>query len=237
MTTYVLVHGLYHGAWCWEQVVPLLEERGHRAIALDLPGHGADGAPLAAQTLESYVARVARAIDNEEETVVLVGHSMGGIVVTQAAETRAHRVRALVYVSAFLPCDGESMFDLAKRDAESTLLRSIVVDPTTGLHWVTKAAGQEAFWHDCPESDVAKAQRRIVSEPIAPCLTPVRTTPSGFGSVPRTYVECSSDRAIGPSLQRRMREALPCVRTVVMKTGHSPFFVAPAELSAHLLAV
>ena len=75
MSTFVLVHGAWHGAWCWEKVVPLLEGAGHEVVTLDLPGHGEDGTPALEVTMESYTDRVVGALDARSEPVVLVGHS------------------------------------------------------------------------------------------------------------------------------------------------------------------
>src|SRR4051794_784768 len=86
--TYVLVHGAWHGAWCWKKVLPLLRQRGHRAVALDLAGHGEDHTPVAGITLETYVDQILSCVHKEAhgEPVTLVGHSFGGLVITQAAE-------------------------------------------------------------------------------------------------------------------------------------------------------
>src|SRR6185295_8426805 len=121
MTTYVLVHGSFHGAWCWQPVVAALEARGARVIAPDLPGHGDDRTPVAQCTLQAYVDRVTAVLDAQEQNVVLVGHSMGGVVITQAAEARAEKIARLVYVCAFVPQNGQALIELAKQDTQSQL--------------------------------------------------------------------------------------------------------------------
>lgn len=86
MSTYVLVHGAWHGAWCWKYVIPILENEGHNVIALDLPGHGEDKTPIPEITFDAYAKRVCKILDEQSEPVVLVGHSMGGAVISQVAE-------------------------------------------------------------------------------------------------------------------------------------------------------
>lgn len=86
MSTYLLVHGAWHGGWCWRKVVPLLEAQGHKVLAPTLPGHGEDKTPAAAVTLRSYADTICRLAGAQTKPVILVGHSMGGIVITQAAE-------------------------------------------------------------------------------------------------------------------------------------------------------
>jgi pimeloyl-ACP methyl ester carboxylesterase len=102
MAAYVFIHGAWHGAWCWEKVTPLLEKAGHTVYAIDLPGHGSDQTPISQVSLKSYTDKVCSILDDAEESVYLVGHSMGGIVVSQSAEYRSEKVKALIYVSAFL---------------------------------------------------------------------------------------------------------------------------------------
>jgi pimeloyl-ACP methyl ester carboxylesterase len=233
MVTFILVHGSFHGSWCWRRVVPLLEAKGHRAVAVDLPGHGADRTTIAGQSLATYVERVTDMVDAQREPVVLVGHSMGGVVVTQAAEDRSKQVARIVYVCAFLPRDGESLLELAQTDKQSRLLPNLVFGE--GLHWVRSEAAAEIFYHDCPEADAAEAQALLVREPLSVVETRVRVTGDRYGTIPRTYIECTEDRALGPDLQRRMHGATPCT-VLTLPTGHSPFFAAPAEVVDHLIS-
>ncbi|MBV8759335.1 MAG: alpha/beta hydrolase [Deltaproteobacteria bacterium] len=231
MSTFVLVHGSFHGAWVWEQVVPLVEARGHRAIAIDLPGHGRDDRPLATQTLASYVDAVRTAAAGP---IVLVGHSMGGIVITQAAEALADRVSALIYVCAFLPANGQSLLDLGASDSESLLVRNLVIDEDAGLHWIHEDAVTAAFYHDCPPDIAAAARRRIVREPLAPVATPVAITPERYGAIPRAYIECTEDRALSIAVQRRMVSASPCARLASLPSSHTPQLAMPERLAAHI---
>jgi pimeloyl-ACP methyl ester carboxylesterase len=102
MSTYVLVHGAWHGRWCWEKVVPLLKQAGHQVEILDLPEYGQDKTLLREITLATYTKRVCETLDAQAEPVILVGHSMAGIVITQVAEERPEKIKTLVYLTAFL---------------------------------------------------------------------------------------------------------------------------------------
>ncbi len=237
MSTYVLVHGAWHGSWCWDRVVPLLEKQGHKAVAPDLPGHGADKSPISEVSLQAYADRVVDVLEAQSEPVVLVGHSMGGIVISHAAECCPDRVKTLVYLSAFLLRDGESLLQVAEDDTEALVLPNLVMTADQSSATVRDDAIKEAFYGDCSDEDTARAKSLLVPQAAAPFATPVHTTTENFGRVPRIYIECLHDRAISPSAQKRMYTALPCQRVVSMDTSHSPFFSAPEELVTHLAAI
>ncbi|HET9062156.1 MAG TPA: alpha/beta fold hydrolase [Candidatus Binatia bacterium] len=237
MSTYVLVHGSWHGAWCWEKIVPLLERAGHVVRAPDLPGHGDDKTPIAEVSSEGYVGRVGEILESLAEPAILVGHSMGGMVISQVAERRPDKVRALAYVAGFLLRDGQSVLDAAQTDGESLLMPSLewAADGLSAV--VPPVAARNVFYGGCPDADAAAAAARLCAEPAVPVMTPIRVTETRFGRIPRVYVECCEDRAVSPSLQRAMYAATPCARVVSLATDHSPFYSKPDELAAILLSL
>jgi len=237
VSTFVLVHGAWHGAWCWYKVVVLLERAGHRAIALDLPGLGKDKTPLDAVTLATWTDSVVRVLDARPEPVVLVGHSRGGIVVSQVAEARPDKVGRLVYLAAYLLRDGEALLEVAQRDTASRILPNLVWAEDRRSATMALDAVKDVFYGGCSDDDVALARLLLAPEPLVPLSTPIHVTDGRFGRVPRTYIECLRDRAVSPSEQKAMYTAMPCHRVVSMDTDHSPFFSAPAELVAHLTSL
>jgi len=237
MSTYVLVHGAWHGGWCWEKVVPLLQKQGHTVVAPDLPAHGKDKTPIAEVSLQSYADRVCDILDAQPEPAILVGHSMGGMVITQAAEYRPDRIRTLVYLCAFLPRNGESLLQLAQTDTEGLVLPNLVPADDQQSATVRDEAIKDAFYGDCSDEDVARAKSLLVAQPLAPLATPVSTTEANFGRAPRVYIECLKDRAIPPPLQKQMYTASPCRKVISMDTSHSPFLSAPDKLVEHLTSL
>lgn len=240
MSTYVLVHGAWFGSWSWDKVIPLLEREGHTVLAPDLPGYGNDRTPYPEITLQSFVDRVCSVIDAQPEPVILVGHSRGGIVITQAAEARPRKIETLVYLCAFFPRNGESLLHLAQQDRETVIFPHLTFAEDQG-YISLKDEGPEVlkqvFCGDCSDDDAARSRALVSPDALAPSVTPVNTTDANFGSVPRVYIEALQDRVIGPALQRQMYEAQPCRRVISMDTSHSPFFSAPEALAQHLLAL
>ncbi|RLB16043.1 MAG: hypothetical protein DRG63_05915 [Deltaproteobacteria bacterium] len=237
MSTYVLVHGAWHGAWCWDKVIPLLEKEGHKVEAPDLPGHGSDKTPIPEISLQAYVDRVCQILDAQLDPVILVGHSMGGVVITQTAEYRPEKIKTLVYLTAFLLRNGEFLLQVAEGDTEALVLPNLIMAEDQGYAMVRDEAIKEVFYGDCSDEDVARAKSLLVPQAAAPFATPVNTTEENFGRVPRVYISCLRDKAIGPSLQEKMYMALPCEKIISMDTSHSPFFSAPEELATHLLSL
>jgi pimeloyl-ACP methyl ester carboxylesterase len=236
MSTFVLVHGAWHGAWCWRKVVPLLESPGHRVIALDLPGHGDDATPPQEVTLEDYAEHIAATVAKEPEPVVLVGHSMGGAAITQAAERCAADVGVLVYVAAFVPGDGVSVVDQAQSDPQSLLTAHISADLERGVACVHEAAIDACFYGDCAPEDVAFARAHLRDEPIVPLMAPLSLGDPRARALPRVYVECVRDVAVSLDHQRAMRTHLAWDRVCALDTDHSPFLSAPEALVEPLLA-
>jgi len=235
MSTFVLVHGAWHGGWCWYRIAARLEAAGHTVFAPDMPGHGTDRTPIEDVTMDTIVAKIGGYIDAAKEPVILAGHSYGGAVITQIAERYAAKVSRLVYVAAFLLQNGQSTFDAAADD-DSALNGKVVFAPDGKTATADPSIYREAFYANCGDEDVVLARQLLVPEAVAGFQTPMQITPENFGRVPRDYVECTQDRAISIARQRRMHAAQPCRRVFTLETDHSPFFSAPDALSECLLA-
>src|SRR5262249_33664037 len=162
----------------------------------------------------------------QAEPVILVGHSRGGFVVSQAAERRPDKVKTLVYLAAFLLREGESLGQVLREDATSLVRPNLVVSEDQRSTTIREEAIGEVFYGDCSEEAGALARLLLVPEPLATLATPIRVTEANFGRVPRVYVECRRDKALPPGVQQKMYAALPCRRLTSIDTDHSPFFSA-----------
>jgi pimeloyl-ACP methyl ester carboxylesterase len=237
MSTYVLVHGAWHGGWCWHKIVPRLRAEGHTVVAPDMPGHGHDSRPIAPVTLDDIVGQIHETIDAQDEPVILVGHSYGGAMITQAAEQRSDKIKSLVYVTAFLLDQGQSVMNLAEQDSDSRLTGQVDVSPKGDTMTVKPQVVRDCFYAQCSDEDVAYSLPRLGPEAISGLRTPMQTSAESFGRLPRYYVECLKDNAISPSLQKKLYTALPCERVFSLDTDHSPFFSAPDALARILTSV
>jgi pimeloyl-ACP methyl ester carboxylesterase len=237
MAHFVLVHGAFGGAWCWEPVIGPLEAAGHTVDAIDLPGGGEDRTPVEAVTLEGCAERVCSVIAQRAEPAVLVGYSMGGVIITQAAGDCPDRVRSLVFVAAFMPADGQSLLDLARLpEGQGDLIQANVVlegDPPVAV--LSAEATAAAVYNDCTSEQAAWAVARRRPQPVAPYATPVRVDDRVLAAIPRSYVLTRHDRALTPTLQHRMVREHPCERVIELDADHAPFLSATDGLVAALL--
>ena len=238
MARIVLVHGAFSGAWSWEPVLPGLSAAGHQVHAVDLPGHGEDDTPVAEVTLDAYADKVCSVLA-EGPPAVLVGHSMGGVVITQAAARCPERIAGLVYLAAFLPSDGQSLLDLTQlpEGAGDQVQANLVVDGDPPVATMPPDAARTAI-HGCADDEAAAwAVARRGPQPVAPFGQPVRIEPANreaFEALPRAYVTCLQDRAIPPALQRRMFETAGCDPVIEIDTDHAPMLSRTDETLAVL---
>ena len=232
---FVLVHGAWHGGWCWEQVERYMEDLGAASVAVDLPSRAGDPRPVSELTLDAYVDQVVAAIEASPEPVILVGHSLGGLVISQTAERVPEKLSSLVYLCAMLLRDGESTIDAAATDPDSQLMAKISLDESATASWVAEHAVRELFYGDCTVEASESAARLLVPEPVGPASTPVRVTADRWGTVPRSYILCTKDRAISPTKQRAMIDSVGVDRVIEMESSHSPFISQPDRLAALLI--
>ena len=232
MTTFVLVHGAWHGGWCWSRVRRLLAARGHEVHTPTLTGLG-DRSHLMSRAvdLETHVQDVVNLLQWDElGDIVLCGHSYGGMVITGVANRMASRIRALVYLDAFVPENGQSVLDFMPADRVAQFYESV---RDKGAGWLIPPRAAALF--DVNEADRTWVDRLCVPHPLA-CFEQKLMLPDAFARVAkRTYIQAAgySRSAFGPIAERLSRDknwhvtALPC--------GHDVMVDMPAELADLLI--
>lgn len=237
MARFVLVHGAFGGAWCWQQIVGPLVTAGHTVEALDLPGSGDDPTPVAEVTLASCAERVCTALASRPERAVLVGCSMGGAVITQAAGDSPEKVASLVFVAAFMPADGQSALDLALLpEGEGNMIQAnLVVEGEPPVGALSEEAAAAAVYNRCTPEQTAAAVTRRRPQALAPFTTAVSVDDALLRSIPRSYVVTLHDNAMRLPLQRRMIAEHPCRLVIELDADHAPYFSATGDLVGALL--
>ncbi len=228
----LLVHGACHGAWCWDKVIAPLTALGHRVETLDLPGRSGRGAPGWGQSLRAYAQSVIDAVRPTGARFVLVGHSMGGLVISAAAERAPELFERLVYLTAFLPSHGDSIASLGRQDKDSDRASATRVSLFRGVVSIGPPHNAaEVFYGDCTPEQIAWAQSRLTVESLRPSIGAISLSSGRFGSVPRSYIRCTEDRALSIQQQDRMIARQPCDRVATLNVSHSPFISMPDRLA------
>ncbi len=241
MARIVLVHGAFSSARVWERVTPGLTAAGHQVEAIDLPAAGADQTPVAEVTLARYGERICAALA-AGPPAVLVGPSMGGMAVTQAAARRPDLIAGLVQAAAFLPVEGESLIDLTKRPeaGEDQVQANLVVSGDPPVATMSPEGARRAVCHLATDEQAAWADERRGPQPVLPFTQPLTVdadVADAFAALPRAYIMCLQDRAIWPDLQRFMAVRAGCEPVLEIDTDHSVWVTAPDELVAALVQV
>jgi pimeloyl-ACP methyl ester carboxylesterase len=234
---FVLVHGAFGGAWIWEPLTRELEAAGHTVEAIDLPGCGADRTPLAKVTLDAYARCVCAALRRGNEPSVLVGHSMGGMVITQAAARCPELIARMVYVAAFLPQDGQSLLALTElpEGASDQVQANMVVEGDPPVARMGDEAARRAIFARCSDEVAAWAIKQRRPQAVVPFTQPVQLDGFDFDAIPRSYVVSTEDQAIPPALQHRMLQTAGLTDVAELDADHAPMLSATAELAEILV--
>lgn len=239
---FVLVHGGFHAAWCWEPTIAALDRLGHQAVAVDLPGHGGrveDG--IDQWTIPHRRDAIAEVLCPGD---VLVGHSGGGFDATVAADAAVEKISHIVYLAAALPREGrtypEAMAMRNREDGEfdgdvGEMLGYLDFGEDGAMTFADFDGAWRYFYHDCDEQTARWAFDRLGPEKFGAVNdTPVSVPRFWAADLPRSFIRCTEDRAMPRWLADTVAERLG-VEALTIDTSHSPFLSRPAELAELLV--
>ncbi len=225
--TYVLVHGAWADESAWGFVRNSLAINANVEV-VNLPAHGIDLTDPNSVTLNDYVKEVTRVIQQQPGKVILVGHSMAGVVVSQVAEYLPAKIDKVIYVAAYLPQNGEDLLSLSKGDSQSKVGTSLEFSTDYSTATIKKDMIATAVCADCPDYMKEVLVKYHKAEPVKPLGEKVILSKNNFGNVPKYYIHTSNDAAVGYELQKQMvKNNGTILKTFTMSTSHLPFVVQP----------
>jgi pimeloyl-ACP methyl ester carboxylesterase len=230
MARFILIHGMFHGGWCWDRIERRLRRAGHEVVAPDLAGCGSDKTPVADVSLDRWATDVSNLVEADSQKSILVGHSRGGLVISEVAERTSPNIAAVVYLTALMLPDGRAAMELPAIMTEEGFDGSSL---SQGQGFGMSPDGQsmfaqdslvEAFYSNCSEEDRAFAISRLGPEAIAPTMTKVSLTASRWGSLPRIYIETTRDNTLPIEAQRAMIARSKPTEVHSLDADHMPIF-------------
>lgn len=239
--TFVIVHGAFQTSAAWQATGDAMRAAGETVVTVDLPGRSGDGLALGAVQMADHVAKVSKAVAeaaaaDPDGKVVLVGHSLGGLVISAVAEADPSALAGLVYVAAYLPrvgtSPGDSLQEIAASDHHGGWQAdSFVVAADYSSASVNPRDRAAIFANDADAATGETVAAAMVDEPLAPLATPVPLTAERFGTVRKGYVVTLRDRAVSTDLQLTMIGRSTVEEAVPLDTGHAPMMTAPEALA------
>lgn len=230
----VLVHGAWAAPFVWEMITENLSEAGNQVLAVQLPGHGSDNTDPKLLHMDSYIKFVSDSIVEIGEKVILVGHSLAGMIISGVAERIPELIEKLVFVAAYVPQSGQSAYSISLLDKQSLLGASLLVSEDQSEFDIKKEDIINIFCQDGSEDVQKLILSNYKAEPSAPFADPVVLSEEKFGKVAKYYVETLQDHGIGNDLQKEMIAAAKIKNVYELNAGHIPLLSKPQELS-HIL--
>ncbi len=236
--TFVLIHGAWHGAWCWAAVKRQLEAGGDRVFALDLPGHGDNHHDPAKVTRAMYVDSVTKFIlDRDLRNVTLAGHSLGGLTISGVGQKIASHIKRLIFVSALVPLDGVSIGeDLGAMMKPEAVAQMHGLAEGLPVVTIEPQRFRDKFLQDGSRDLQDFVLAALVPEPTLPMGDPVPMKEFHRLDIPTGYLVCEDDLVLDdpklwhPHLSGRLRD--PAIRSI--KSGHELMFSKPLETAKAL---
>jgi len=234
MANYLLIHGSWHGAWCWYKIAPRLEAEGHSVTVPNLIGRGRDPARYFSVSLARMVKQLGEFLSSSRKTIVVV-HSRYGVLASSLAEQFPEKIARTIYLASYMLPTGKRAAEYFRSDEDSVIAPYVEVSATGMWDRLGPEIYREGLYHDCNEQDNALGHMLLAKEPLRPALKKLKLTDDDYGRVPRAYIRLTEDRAVSIKLQDRLLERTSVDRVESIKASHSAYFSRPDELASRIL--
>ncbi len=236
--TFILIHGAMTDGTVWFKLKPLLEAKGHNVVVVNLLGHGKDDTVFSSISYEKYVSLIIDNVNKQSEKVILVGHSMAGLLIASVAEKLPSKIESLVFIAAFMPQSGDSVFGLNNTDKQSQFGPNLIVSDDKSTATMKLESIAKVFCDDCNPEDKTLLMLSHKEEPLAPLAQTISLTKNNYGKIPKYSLITLKDNAVGSKLQQELVMQSENVKKVYqINSGHLPFLSQPKRVASILLSM
>ena len=236
MKRFLLIHGSWHGAWCWYKVAPRLEAEGHTVSAPDLPGRILSPAKPVFVSLDRMMKSLGGLLPTGQKTTIVV-HSRYGILASTLAEAFPDRIERVIYLASYMLPPGKRAAEYFRWDEGSYLMPHVEISKAGMWDRLHPDIYREGLYHDCSEEDNMLGHMLLGKEPLRPALAKLTLTDERYGRVPRAYIRLTEDRAVTPALQDRVLNETKVDRVESIAASHSAYFSKPDELTRTIIGL
>ncbi len=232
---FILVHGAWHASWCWTPIAKMLRHHGHFVVTPDLPGHGKNNKPTSKPVLmKDYVAHVCSIVKQIPGPVILVGHSMAGLIISQVAELLPDAIRTLIFIAAYIPKGTQSLLSISQTSESKNLTPFLDFNERTQKIYL-KPDPQlvNLFFNTCTAKDTQNALAKLQPQPIRPFIDTVETG-AHFNLIPKRALISLYDKVLLPTDQLRMAQAATDIITH-LEADHAAYYSAAKQIAQLLL--
>jgi len=229
MKKYIFIHGACQGGWVWKKIENLLKSNNIDYETPDLPGHGNDKTPLHEVTLEKYIETIRTIIKKTDKKIVLVGHSMGGFVASQAADLEYNKIDKIIYIASLIPKNNETISSILKMDKKSKLLQHSILSDDKSFVELNSKSIDEILYNNCSIEDVEFGKNKLCKQATLPFYTSIKLTEK-FEKIPKYYIKTLYDNGVSIEFQNELCNRYNNIITKKIKSGHAPFFSNHQEL-------
>jgi pimeloyl-ACP methyl ester carboxylesterase len=236
--TLILVHGALFTSSSWIAVQSYLQENGYNVVTMDVPGRADDGEISYFVTLSKAVDKLCKVVSAQSEPVVLVGHSQGGAIITQALDRCADKIKALVYVAAVAPLNGEAVFDALSQEDNDNFGQCATLDKMNDVYNINyNGPIREMFMADASPEQVKWSINNMVPEPSRIGDATLYYPEKIFRAMPKYYIETTNDKIISLATQKKIEANIKPDKVYSIISSHSPFLTHPRWLSTYLIEI
>jgi pimeloyl-ACP methyl ester carboxylesterase len=235
MKHFVLIHGAWHGGWCWEGVIRILKKSGHTVEAPNMPGHS-PGDDRSKVTFNSYIEKIIEVLKRQPRPVILVGHSSAGFLLQSAASKVSDKIERLVFHNAFILPDGMAQFDVVPPEIAEAMIAAANASSDNSVPVNEDFVRNVLMAGETKELQDALV-KRLNPQPLALFTTKVSTGAFNRLTIPRTVLFCKDDASLAPGAFLGMAQTLGKFDLIEIPGGHETLFTKPEAVVQELIRI